>query len=166
MLAVDKLLEQEIYPVCSLALLRSHPGAAAARRPRQSDPHLTTSLWNRHASFASRESWFERVTHTQVHKKPGLRINNPAAVMPAAMDGQGAALAHSVMANDDFATGRSPVPRRRVHVAAVVLRGLSARMRRLPELAGFRERILRETAKEGRRRGNETCIAAKAYANQ
>ena len=36
----------------------------------------------------------------------GLRINNSAAVLQAAIDGQGVALARSVMAHDDLAAGR------------------------------------------------------------
>ncbi|MDS0511499.1 LysR substrate-binding domain-containing protein, partial [Klebsiella pneumoniae] len=39
-------------------------------------------------------------------RKPALRINNSAAVLQAAIDGHGIALARSIMVDDDIKSGR------------------------------------------------------------
>ena len=102
-LVAEKLLDEEIYPVCSPALLRRNPLRNPADLAAQTLIHDVSV--DRQIGFASWESWFESVG-APVVKKRGLRINNSAAVLQAAIDGQGIALARSVMAHDDVAAGR------------------------------------------------------------
>lgn len=59
-----------------------------------------------HDGFASWDAWLEKAGVTTVATKRGMRINNSAAVLQAAIDGHGVALARSVMARDDLAAGR------------------------------------------------------------
>lgn len=105
-LQAEKLLDEEIYPVCSPMLLQK------ARRLQKPADLLRETLihdlsmggdagftnwatWLRHAGVAFQDT----VAH-------GLKINNSAAVLQAAIDQQGVALARSVMAHDDVASGR------------------------------------------------------------
>ena len=50
--------------------------------------------------------WMDASGFTAIDTERGLRINNSAAVLQAAMDGQGLALARSVMVKDDLDAGR------------------------------------------------------------
>lgn len=103
-LVAERLMDEEIFPVCSPGYLARHalqtPDDLAGRtliHDLSVEPQ---------AGFASWESWFERSgTHANAAKR-GLRINNSAAVLQAAIDGQGIALARSVLAGDDVASGR------------------------------------------------------------
>ena len=103
-LVAEKLLDEEIYPVCSPALLRRHPVRSPVDLATQTLIHDVSV--DRQAGFVSWESWFEQVAHLEVHKRRGLRINNSAAVLQAAFEGHGVALARSVMAREDVAAGR------------------------------------------------------------
>jgi LysR family transcriptional regulator, glycine cleavage system transcriptional activator len=104
-LRAERLMEEEIYPVCSPALLREH-----RRLRRPSDLAGLRLIHDRsvdaHAGFVTWEAWLDRAGVSDVDTKRGLRINNSAAVLQAAIDGQGVALARSIMARDDLATGR------------------------------------------------------------
>ena len=66
--------------------------------------------WADAYGFPSWRSWLRSagVTGKQAEAgvSRGLRINNSAAVLQAAIEGQGAALARSVMAHDDLTAGR------------------------------------------------------------
>lgn len=104
-LVAEKLMEEEIYPVCSPALLR-----------RQGRPQVPGDLANEtlihdmsmdsHAGFPSWDAWLKKAGVADVATTRGMRINNSAAVLQAAIDGSGVALARSVMARDDLAAGR------------------------------------------------------------
>ena len=59
-----------------------------------------------HAGFTTWASWLEATGMREVSTQRGMKINNSAAVLQAAIDGQGVALARSVMARDDLAAGR------------------------------------------------------------
>ena len=59
-----------------------------------------------HSGFTTWDTWLQ---YNQISDEPtqrGLKINNSAAVLQAAIDGHGVALARSVMAADDLKTGR------------------------------------------------------------
>jgi LysR family glycine cleavage system transcriptional activator len=76
----------------------------------------------------------------------GMRINNSAAVLQAAIDGRGVALARSVMARDDLAAGRLVRLFPRVKFASelayyVVYR---AECSSLPRLMAFRDWLVSE----------------------
>jgi DNA-binding transcriptional LysR family regulator len=99
------------------------------------------------------ESWlgvalFTRATSTS----HGLRINNSAAVLQAAMNGQGIALARSVMVKDDLDAGRLIRPLANsgldcplTQAYYVVYRAESGD---LPKVQAFRDWLLAEAASE------------------
>ena len=104
-LVAEKLMGEEIFPVCSPELLR------------QSQPlHTPTGFgtvtlihdlsMDGDVGFPTWDKWFEKAKVTGVDTSRGMKINNSAAVLQAAIEGRGAALARSVMAHDDLAAGR------------------------------------------------------------
>jgi LysR family glycine cleavage system transcriptional activator len=56
--------------------------------------------------FPSWRAWLEQAGVAGIAARRGMKINNSAAVLQAAIDGRGVALARSVMAGDDLASGR------------------------------------------------------------
>jgi LysR family glycine cleavage system transcriptional activator len=104
-LTAEKLMDEEVYPVCSPTLLRP------ARRLRKPSDLAGLRLIHdlsvdAHPGFATWDAWLEKAGAKDVGTKRGLRINNSAAVLQAAIDGQGVALARSIMVRDDLAAGR------------------------------------------------------------
>ncbi|HRO57976.1 MAG TPA: transcriptional regulator GcvA [Burkholderiaceae bacterium] len=104
-LTADKLMDEEIYPACSPELLRQHgplrePGDLA----RETLIHDLSM--DGHPGFPTWKAWLHKAGVPGVATSRGMRINNSAAVLQAAMEGQGIALARSVMARDDLAAGR------------------------------------------------------------
>jgi LysR family transcriptional regulator, glycine cleavage system transcriptional activator len=105
-LQADKLLDEEVFPVCSPLL------AQKERQPQKPADLLHKTLIHdlsmaADEGFPTWDSWLRAagVTHPATTAR-GLKINNSAAVLQAAIDGQGVALARSVMAHDDVASGR------------------------------------------------------------
>jgi LysR family glycine cleavage system transcriptional activator len=103
-LTAEKLMDEEIYPVCSPALLRHN------RRLRKPSDLAGLKLIHdlsvdARSGFATWSAWLAKAG-AEVETKRGLRINNSAAVLQAAIDGHGVALARSPMARDDLAAGR------------------------------------------------------------
>lgn len=102
-LAADRLMDEEIFPVCSPKLLERLEFSTPADLVRQTLIHdlsvdpaigfITWDMWLRHAG-------------ADITTQRGMRINNSAAVLQAAIDGQGIALARSILAHDDLAAGR------------------------------------------------------------
>ncbi|KHK49018.1 LysR family transcriptional regulator [Ralstonia sp. A12] len=146
-LVAEKLMDEEIYPVCSPELLRQK------RRLRSPTDLAKETLIHdlsvdSHEGFASWDAWLEKAGVTTVTTKRGMRINNSAAVLQAAIDGHGVALARSVMARDDLAAGRLVRLFPEVEFVSalayyVVYRSESAS---LPRLEAFREWLLSEAA--------------------
>lgn len=59
------------------------------------------------AGFITWDQWLAKAgAGDAVASKRGLHINNSAAVLQAAIEGQGVALARSIVAHDDIASGR------------------------------------------------------------
>ena len=146
-LAADKLMDEEVYPVCSLRLLREH-----GRLQKPNDLAHATLIhdlsMDSHAGFPSWDAWLQKAGVTDVANARGMKINNSAAVLQAAIDGHGVALARSVMAHDDLTTGHlvrlfpeitfvSPLAYFVVYRA-----GCSSR----PKLVAFRDWLLKEAA--------------------
>jgi LysR family glycine cleavage system transcriptional activator len=104
-LTADKLMDEEIYPVCSPKLLREH---RRLQKPKDvAREHLLHDLsMDSHTGFPTWDKWLQKAGVTGVSTKRGMQINNSAAVLQAAIDGHGVALARSVMARDDLAAGR------------------------------------------------------------
>lgn len=103
-LVSEKLMEEAVFPVCSPAMLRE----LNIRKPADLLKHtlIHDMTGDSNTGYVTWETWFERVGVSKAPVGRGHRINNSAAVLQAAVDGQGVALARSVMACDDVKSGR------------------------------------------------------------
>jgi LysR family glycine cleavage system transcriptional activator len=95
--------------------------------------------------------WLDASGNGHVKTDHGLRINNSAAVLQATIDGQGLALARSVMVKDDLEAGRLIRPFADkgldcplTQAYYVVCRPESGE---LPKVQAFRDWLLSEVAK-------------------
>ena len=104
-LIAEKLMDEQIFPVCSPDWLRRH-GDVATPRDLAGKALIHDLSVDVHIGFVSWGDWLARVGATEVDASRGMRINNSAAVLQAAINGHGVALARSVMANDDLVAGR------------------------------------------------------------
>ena len=96
--------------------------------------------------FASWQAWLRHAGGQGVPTDRGLRINNSAAVLQAAIDGQGVALARSVMAHDDLAAGRLVRLFPQVRLESTLAYYVVYRPECIaqPKVAAFRDWLLRE----------------------
>lgn len=103
-LTAEKLMDEEIYPVCSPILLQQAP----LRNPTDLSGHtlIQDLSMDAQTGFATWDTWLDRAGLRDITMKRGLRINNSAAVLQAAIDGHGVALARSIMARADVSAGR------------------------------------------------------------
>jgi LysR family transcriptional regulator, glycine cleavage system transcriptional activator len=102
-LAAEKLMAEEVYPVCSPKFRQRF------LQPREllNETLIYDVSVDPHAGFITWDEWLSTAdAGDAVAAKRGLHINNSAAVLQAAAEGQGIALARSVMAHDDIASGR------------------------------------------------------------
>ncbi|ELW9531020.1 transcriptional regulator GcvA [Burkholderia cenocepacia] len=104
-LVADKLMDEDVYPVCSPGLLRGRPclqkPADLARETLIHDLSMDSRT-----GFPAWDTWLRKAGVADAATGRGMQINNSAAVLQAAIEGHGVALARSVMARDDLATGR------------------------------------------------------------
>ena len=102
----EKLMEEEIYPVCSPQLLLGKNAIDLTQETlihdRSMDGYIGFPSWDDWLAQAS----LTNVALTKVDTSRGMQINNSAAVLQAVINGHGVALARSVMARDDVAAGR------------------------------------------------------------
>lgn len=143
-LAAEKLMDEEVYPVCAPALLATATLQAPGDLRGQvliHDQSVDTST-----GFASWQAWLHHAGVQGVPTDRGLRINNSAAVLQAAIDGQGVALARSVMAHDDLAAGRLVrlFPQVRLESALAYYVVYRPECIAQPKVAAFRDWLLRE----------------------
>ncbi|EKM3681945.1 transcriptional regulator GcvA [Vibrio alginolyticus] len=101
----EKLMEEEVYPVCSPSLLREQ------RRFHHPSELLKETLiydlsMDGHTGFPTWSAWLKKAGIKGQVPSHKLQINNSAAVLQSAIDGRGIALARSVMVKDDLASGR------------------------------------------------------------
>lgn len=153
-LSAVKLMDEEVYPVCSPKLLhrrgRLQTPESLARETLIHDLSMDAAT-----GFPTWDMWLQKAGVTGVATMRGMKINNSAAVLQAAIDGHGIALARSVMAGDDLATGRLVRLFAGITFASplayyVVYRADGAS---LPKLAAFRDWLLDEAAAaHGKRR--------------
>ncbi|KAF1004655.1 MAG: Glycine cleavage system transcriptional activator [Luteibacter sp.] len=144
-LVAEKLMDEQVFPVCSPRWLAEHRDLRApsdlAARTLIHDQSVDT-----HIGFASWQAWLEHAGAANVDTTRGLRINNSAAVLQAAIDGHGVALARSVMVRDDLASGRLvrlfPEIEQASELAYYVVN--RAECASLPKLQAFRDWLLGE----------------------
>lgn len=103
-LQAQKLFDETVYPVCSPDYLQ---------KIDENEPLVLTQAMLIHdtsmgeqTGFVTWQNWFAHAGIPVAMLKQGLQINNSAAVLQAAIDGQGVALARSIMVQDDLAAGR------------------------------------------------------------
>lgn len=104
-LVAEKLMDEQIYPVCSPNWL-AKSGPLAVPNDLAGKALIHDLSVDTHIGFASWNDWLLRAGATKVKSSRGMQINNSAAVLQAAIDGHGVALARSVMAHDDVIAGR------------------------------------------------------------
>ncbi|WP_397452954.1 transcriptional regulator GcvA [Pseudomonas sp. NA-150] len=104
-LTAIKLMEEELFPVCSPQLSTLTAGQLSmdslARCTLIHDLSMAGD-----PGFPTWRTWLDAMGQTAIDASHGLRINNSAAVVQAAIEGQGVALGRSVMVRDDLASGR------------------------------------------------------------
>lgn len=103
-LKATRLLGDDFFPVCSPALL------AGAKPLRHADDLRHHALihdvsMRQESSFPTWRSWLAHAGIHDIDTERGLRINDSAAVMQAAIAGSGVALGRSVLVADDLASG-------------------------------------------------------------
>jgi len=146
-MTAQKLMDEEVFPVCSPQWLRE--GRRLQRPHDLAKADLIHDLsMDSHTGFPTWDPWLQRAGVKSAAARPGLKINNSAAVLQAAIDGRGVALARSVMAHDDLAAGRLVRLFPEVRFVSplayyVVYRPESAG---LPRLVSFREWLFKEAA--------------------
>lgn len=100
-----KLMDEEIYPVCSPDFLKRH-GPFTDPSTLAGHTLIHDLSMESHTGFQTWRSWLNAAGFSDVESERGLRINNSAAVLQAAIDGQGIALGRSVMMREDLMAGR------------------------------------------------------------
>lgn len=103
-LVADKLMDELVFPVCSPAYAKTHK----FQNPQDllQHPLIHDMTGEGSQDYVHWAAWFVHAGVGQASVHRGHRINNSAAVLQAAVDGQGIALARSVMACDDVSSGR------------------------------------------------------------
>lgn len=104
-LVAEKLMDEEVYPVCSPQVLSSR-GCFQQPCDLTRETLIHDMSMDSHTGFPSWDQWLRLAGMTDVNTARGMKINNSAAVLQAAIDGHGIALARSVMVRDDLASGR------------------------------------------------------------
>lgn len=104
-LTATRLMDEEMYPVCA-------PGYSLLKNGRLSAKKLGEATLIHDLSmvgdpdYPTWRTWLDASGHPEINAEHGLRINNSAAVLQAAIDGQGLALGRSVLLRDDLEAGR------------------------------------------------------------
>ncbi|MBK5567888.1 MAG: transcriptional regulator GcvA [Ensifer sp. SSB1] len=103
-LVAEKLMEEEIFPVCS----PNFTDATSFIEP--ADLTRTTLIHDLSVDpaigFVTWDMWLRAAGVREGQAQRGMRIDNSAAVLQAAIEGRGVALARSILANDDLVAGR------------------------------------------------------------
>ena len=103
-LASTKLMGEEVYPVCSPALLE--PKVPAERDWLSRQVLIHDAMPEAIGVFPTWARWLARQGWTIERPAAGLVINSTAAVVQAALVGKGVALARHGLVRDDIASGR------------------------------------------------------------
>jgi len=101
------LMHEDIFPVCSPDLIKQ---GLAVPTDLANFPLLHDHSMSLSSGFPSWESWAEQQGVNHIETNKGLKINNSASVIQAAVAGQGVALGRSVLVKDDLACGRLVKP--------------------------------------------------------
>lgn len=151
-LAAEKLMGEEIFPVCSPALLRQSRGLHKPGGLVQVTLIHDLSM-DGHAGFPTWEKWLDKAKVTGVATSRGMKINNSAAVLQATIEGRGVALARSVMARDDLSAGRLVRLFPQIEFESELAYHIVYRHEcaSLPKLVVFRDWLMAEAASQSKR---------------
>lgn len=142
-LTAVKLMDEQVFPVCSPALQGLRKPADLSRFTLIHDLSMPAR-----SGFPTWRHWLDAAGQGSVPTTHGLRINNSAAVLQAAIDGMGVALARSVMVRDDLAAGRllRPFGEKNVMAALAYYVVYRPETQDMPQIATFRDWLLKEAA--------------------
>ena len=137
-------MDEEVFPVCT----PQFSNLGDLKEP--ADLTRTTLIHDLSVDpaigFVTWEMWLSAAGVPETQPQRGMRIDNSAAVLQAAIEGRGVALARSILARDDLAAGRL----RRLFPAIQVPSKLSyyvvyrAEYASLPKLRTFRDWLIAE----------------------
>jgi LysR family glycine cleavage system transcriptional activator len=99
------LMREEVFPVCSPAFLSGDAPLATVHDLANTTLIHDTSMESRD-DFPSWATWLRATGAPGVDARRGLRVNSSVLALQAAVEGQGVALARSVIAAGDLAAGR------------------------------------------------------------
>ncbi|MEX2199949.1 MAG: transcriptional regulator GcvA [Dongiaceae bacterium] len=138
--AVDRLLSETHFPVCSPKLLE---GPDAIREPADLFKHSLLRDYDWRGNFW--QDWFRAAGLGEIDFGHALSFNNSALMVQAAIDGLGVALTQQILVGDDLKAGRLVKPfelQIETDYAYWVVMPLPYRER--PKVAAFRNWIIEE----------------------
>lgn len=91
-LTADKFMNEEIFPVCSAGWLETH-GPLLQPAQLAGLPLIHDLSVDSRTGFMTWSEWLHRATADNVDAMRGMQVNNSAAVLQAAAEGRGVALA-------------------------------------------------------------------------
>jgi LysR family transcriptional regulator, glycine cleavage system transcriptional activator len=100
-----RLMDEEVFPVCSPELLKAIGGLRDVRALAKQNLIHDATMKNEMV-FPTWEQWFAQTGVRGGEATRGLKINSSAAVIQAAINGQGFALARRVLVADDLTNKR------------------------------------------------------------
>ncbi|XQS19228.1 transcriptional regulator GcvA [Citrobacter telavivensis] len=144
----ELLMSEDVFPVCSPSLLTQHPIVNCLTGITTQILIHDLSMEN-NQDFVTWEDWLRRFNEHEIARRPGLRINNSASVLQAAAEGQGIALARSIMVKDDLKSGRLVRLCPEVSLPSPLAYYLVYRpeCENLPKISLFREWVIEEAKK-------------------
>ncbi|HYH41979.1 MAG TPA: transcriptional regulator GcvA [Burkholderiales bacterium] len=144
-LHVTRLCTEELFPVCSPALLK---GRGALRRPGDIRHHTLLHA-NGPGDWAH---WLARVGLDSAEFKHGIVFDQASMAIDAAVDGQGIALARTALASWDLSSGRLVRPFAQALEAPYAFWIVCPRSAaELPKVSAFRDWVLAEAKEDARR---------------
>jgi LysR family glycine cleavage system transcriptional activator len=152
------LSAEELFPVCSPSLLTSRGGL---HEPEDVLKFPLLHLDDRH----DWSRWLQAAGHSGEGQLHGPVLNHASMLIDAAIEGQGIALARTVLAASDLITGRLVRPFR----AAIPLRNTywivcPKATRALPKIVAFRDWLFEEVAADRDRLASTTAARPKPAA--
>ncbi|WP_180081120.1 LysR substrate-binding domain-containing protein [Acinetobacter sp. YH12201] len=97
---------EETFPVCSPTFYQAHLEQLKSPEGLLNLPLIHDLSMDHHSGFTTWDTWLHFHQITNEDNPRGLKINNSVAVLQAAINGQGVALARSAMVYDDLRAGR------------------------------------------------------------
>lgn len=98
-------MSEEVFPVCSPSILSVNPVINCQTGTIQHTLIHDLSM-EQSRDFITWDRWLRHFNIQAIARKPALRVNSSAAVLQAAIEGHGVALARSIMVDEDLNSGR------------------------------------------------------------